>query len=190
MGRQVINEVNHLFFVYFVYTGIKVRIIKHSKRWEIKDMQYIVQSIATVYNNRQMIKDDYWGEIISTIELADHIQETSLKGIGDFSHLEIIFYFDKVTDDHIQYEARHPRNYQNYPEVGIFAQRGKNRPNKLGSTIVELLEVKPRALIVQGLDAIDGTPILDIKPVMKEFLPKKDVQQPAWSIDLMRAYWG
>lgn len=64
-------------------------------------MQYIVQSIATVYNNRQMIKDDYWGEIISTIELADHIQEASLKGIGDFSHLEIIFYFDKVTDDQI-----------------------------------------------------------------------------------------
>lgn len=190
MGRQVINEVNHLFFVYFVYTGIKVRIIKHSKRWEVKNMQYTVQSIATVYNNRQMIKDDHWGEIISTIELADHIQEASLKGIGDFSHLEIIFYFDKVTDDHIQYEARHPRNYQNYPEVGIFAQRGKNRPNKLGSTIVELLEVKPRALIVQGLDAIDGTPILDIKPVMKEFLPKKNVQQPAWSIDLMKAYWG
>lgn len=73
-------------------------------------MQYTIQSIATVRNNRQMIKDDHWGEIISTIELADHIQEASLKGIEDFSHLEVIFYFDKVTDDQIQYEARHPRN--------------------------------------------------------------------------------
>jgi len=155
-----------------------------------KGMQFTIQSIATVHNNRQMIQDDHWGEIISTIELADHIHEASLKGIEDFSHLEIIFYFDKVTDDQIQYKARHPRNNQDYPEVGIFAQRGKNRPNKLGSTTVALLEVKPRALIVQGLDAIDGTPILDIKPVMKEFLPKKDVKQPAWSVDLMKAYWG
>ncbi len=156
-----------------------------------KGMQFTIQSIATVHNNRQMIQDDRWGgEIISTIELADHIHEASLKGIEDFSHLEIIFYFDKVTDDQIQYKARHPRNNQDYPEVGIFAQRGKNRPNKLGSTTVALLEVKPRALIVQGLDAIDGTPILDIKPVMKEFLPKKDVKQPAWSVDLMKAYWG
>ncbi|MEC1302763.1 SAM-dependent methyltransferase [Lysinibacillus capsici] len=153
-------------------------------------MQYTIQTIATVRNNRQMLIDDHWGEIISTIELADHIQEASLKGIEDFSHLEIIFYFDKVTDDQIQYEARHPRNNHDYPEVGIFAQRGKNRPNKLGSTIVALLEVKSRGLIVQGLDAIDGTPILDIKPVMKEFLPKEDVKQPAWSIDLMKAYWA
>ena len=52
-----------------------------------------------------------------------------------------------------------------------------------------MLEVKSRGLIVQGLDAIDGTPILDIKPVMKEFLPKEDVKQPSWSIDLMKAYW-
>ncbi|WP_312128317.1 tRNA (N6-threonylcarbamoyladenosine(37)-N6)-methyltransferase TrmO [Lysinibacillus capsici] len=152
-------------------------------------MQYTIQSIATVRNNRQMIKYDHWGEIISTIELADHIQEASLKGIEDFSHLEIIFYFDKVTDDQIQYESRHPRNNHDYPEVGIFAQRGKNRPNKLGITMVELLEVKHRTLIVKGLDAIDGTPIIDIKPVMKEFLPKSTVKQPAWSTDLMKEYW-
>ena len=54
-------------------------------------MQFTIQSIATVHNNRQMIQDDHWGEIISTIELADHIHEASLKGIEDFSHLEIIF---------------------------------------------------------------------------------------------------
>ena len=112
-----------------------------------------------------------------------------MKGIDEFSHLEIIFYFDKVSDDKIQYEARHPRNNTDYPEVGILAQRGKNRPNKLGLTIVELLELKQRTLIVKGLDAIDGTPIIDIKPVMKEFLPKDQVRQPNWSISLMENYW-
>jgi len=152
-------------------------------------MQYSIKPIAFVKNSRKEIEDDHWGSIISTIELAEVINESSLKGIDEFSHLEIIFYFDKVSDDKIQYEARHPRNNTDYPEVGIFAQRGKNRPNKLGLTIVELLELKQRTLIVKGLDAIDGTPIIDIKPVMIEFLPKDKVRQPNWSISLMENYW-
>ena len=152
-------------------------------------MQISIVPIAKVNNNRKAIEDDNWGSVISTIELAENMSESSLKGINEFSHLEIIFYFDKVADNKIQYEARHPRNNQEYPEVGIFAQRGKNRPNKLGVTIVELLESNNKVLIVKGLDAIDGTPIIDIKPVMKEFLPKGEVKQPNWSISLMDSYW-
>ena len=153
-------------------------------------MQYSIQPVAYVNNNRKEIVDDNWGSILSTIELAENINTSSLKGINEFSHLEIIFYFDKVSDPQIPFEARHPRNNQAYPEVGIFAQRGKNRPNKLGVTMVELVDVKERALIVKGLDAIDGTPIIDMKPVMKEFLPKGEVRQPNWSISLMENYWG
>ena len=153
-------------------------------------MQFSIKPVAFVNNTRKEILDDNWGSIISTIELVETINESSLKGIEEFSHLEIIFYFDKVSDDKIQYEARHPRNNKDYPEVGIFAQRGKNRPNKLGVTIVELVDVNKRVLKVKGLDAIDGTPILDIKPVMKEFLPKSEVSQPSWSTSLMENYWG
>lgn len=152
-------------------------------------MQYSIKPIAFVNNTRKDILDDNWGSVISTIELEENINEASLKGINEFSHLEIVFLFDKVSDDKIQYEARHPRNNKDYPEVGIFAQRGKNRPNKLGVTIVELIEQKQRILIVKGLDALDGTPIIDIKPVMKEFLPKDEVSQPEWSISLMKNYW-
>lgn len=152
-------------------------------------MQYNIKPIAAVSNSRKIIEDDNWGEVISTIELTKDMHESSLKGIDDFSHLEIIFYFDKVSEEKIQYEARHPRNNKDYPEVGIFAQRGKNRPNKLGVTVVELLELKDKTLIVKGLDAIDGTPIIDIKPVMKEFLPKGEIKQPKWSTDLMIDYW-
>ncbi|MFJ8458255.1 SAM-dependent methyltransferase [Lysinibacillus xylanilyticus] len=152
-------------------------------------MQYNIKPIAAVSNSRKMIEDDNWGGVISTIELTKDMHESSLKGMDDFSHLEIIFYFDKVSDEKIQYEARHPRNNKDYPEVGIFAQRGKNRPNKIGVTVVELLELKDRTLIVKGLDAIDGTPIIDIKPVMKEFLPKGEIKQPKWSTDLMINYW-
>ena len=155
-----------------------------------KYMQFTIKPIAFVNNSRKEILDDNWGAIISTIELSEDIHEDALKGIYEFSHLEIVFYFDQVSDDKIQYEARHPRNNKEYPQVGIFAQRGKNRPNKLGITVVELIETKPRVLIVKGLDAIDGTPIVDIKPVMKEFLPKGEVLQPDWSTDLMKNYWG
>ena len=98
-------------------------------------MQYSLKPIAFVNNNRKDIEDDNWGSIISIIELAENINESSLTGINEFSHVEIIFYFDKVSDDKIQWEARRPRNNKEYPKVGIFAQRGKNRPNKLGVTI-------------------------------------------------------
>jgi len=77
-----------------------------------------------------------------------------------------------------------------WPLTGIFAQRGKNRPNRLGSTICRLLGIEGARLQVKGLDAIDGTPVLDLKPVMREFLPRGIVVQPAWSEELMKHYWG
>jgi tRNA (Thr-GGU) A37 N-methylase len=63
------------------------------------------------------------------------------------------------------------------------------RPNRLGATVVRILGRSGRVLQVGGLDAIDGTPVLDIKPVMKEFLPREPVTQAAWSSQLMRSYW-
>ncbi len=140
-------------------------------------------------NLRTFPKDDHWGDVISEIKLAEGIHPDALKGIEEFSHLDIIFYFHQVKEEHIQYKARRPRNNKNYPETGIFAQRGKNRPNRLGATVVTLLEKSGSKLVVKGLDAIDGTPVIDIKPVMKEFLPKGQIIQPKWSEDLMKVYW-
>ena len=74
--------------------------------------------------------------------------------------------------------------------MGIFAQRGKNRPNRLGTTTCRLLQVDGTKLNVAGLDAIDGTPVLDIKPVMKEFLPRGALAQPEWATELMASYWN
>ncbi|MGG2092379.1 tRNA (N6-threonylcarbamoyladenosine(37)-N6)-methyltransferase TrmO [Bacillus sp. S13(2024)] len=150
---------------------------------------FSLQPIAFVHNERIAVEDDLWGEIESVIELTDAYKEESLQEIEQFSHIEVIFYFDRVTDDNIQYTARHPRNNEEYPKVGIFAQRGKNRPNKLGATIVKVVRREGKKLVVQGLDAIDGTPILDMKPVMKEFLPREEIKQPDWATDLMKNYW-
>ncbi|MBY0121180.1 SAM-dependent methyltransferase [Bacillus sp. S/N-304-OC-R1] len=146
--------------------------------------------IGYAYNNRTEIEDDYWGKIVSKIVICDTLPEESLYEIESFSHLEIIYYFHKVSEKKIITGARHPRNNPDYPRAGIFAQRGKNRPNQLGLTTVQFIRREGRELYVQGLDCINGTPILDIKPVMKEFLPKETVKQPDWSKELMKNYWS
>ena len=149
-----------------------------------------MSAIATVKNTRKEVEDDNWGEVISIIELDPAaFNEEALFQIESFSHAEIFYYFDRVEDTKIESGARHPRNNQNWPKVGIFAQRGKNRPNRLGATIVKVLKRDGHQLYVQGLDAIDGTPVLDIKPVMKEFLPREEVTQPQWATELMKNYW-
>ena len=145
--------------------------------------------IAFVKNIRAEIQDDHWGDVVSVIELDSAFSEEALFQIESFSHAEIIFYFHLVNDDKIETGARHPRNNQSWPKVGIFAQRGKNRPNRLGVTTVKILKREGRQLFVQGLDAINGTPVLDIKPLIKEFLPREEIRQPVWATDLMKNYW-
>jgi tRNA-Thr(GGU) m(6)t(6)A37 methyltransferase TsaA len=150
---------------------------------------FTIKPIGTVMNHRKDVEDDHWGEVISTIEISQELGEECLDGIDEFSHLEIIYLFHLVTDDKVQFGSRHPRNNLEWPKVGIFAQRGKNRPNKIGATLVKLVRKEGRKLFVAGLDAIDGTPIIDLKPVMKEFLPREEVRQPFWVTELMKNYW-
>ena len=142
-----------------------------------------------VRNSRREIEDDNWGDVISILELDPSMPGDALHGLEDFSHAEILYYFHLVPDSKIETGARHPRNNTDWPKVGILSQRGKNRPNRLGATLVNILRREGRHLEVQGLDAIDGTPILDIKPVMQEFLPRGEVHQPEWATELMKQYW-
>ncbi len=148
-----------------------------------------ITPIGYVRNGRKTLEDDYWGGIVSQIELADGIPEDSLEGIDSYSHLEIVFYFHKADQSKIVLGREHPRENTDWPKVGIFAQRKKGRPNLVGTTIVNLVKRQGRVLHVTNLDAIDGTPVIDIKPVFKEFLPKGEVSQPEWSRELMKNYW-
>jgi tRNA (adenine37-N6)-methyltransferase len=113
----------------------------------------------------------------------------ALLGLEDFSPAEIIFYLDRIPESAIERGALHPRGNPNWPRVGIFAQRAKKRPNRLGATIVRILGHEGRTLRIAGLDAIDGTTVLDIKPVMAGFLPRGEFHQPTWATELMREYW-
>ncbi len=145
--------------------------------------------IGYVTSPRTDLADDGWASVEATIELDAGFGPESLDGLDAFSHAEILFHFHRVREDQVVRGLRHPRGNTAWPEVGIFAQRGKDRPNRLGSTIVAIVSRQGRTLRVRGLDAADGTPVLDIKPVMKEFLPKTDIRQPAWASELMRGYW-
>ncbi len=149
----------------------------------------MVEPVAVVRSPRWAADDDNWGAVESTIELHDTMPDESLAGLDAFSHAEIVFVFDQLAPSAVVTGARHPRNNAAWPRVGIFAQRARARPNRLGSTIVEIVACEGRTLRVRGLDAIDGTPVLDIKPVMAEFLPRTPVRQPGWSHELMKDYW-
>ncbi|MCX6315837.1 MAG: SAM-dependent methyltransferase [Bacteroidetes bacterium] len=151
-------------------------------------MDITLQPLAFVTNNRKDITDDYWGRVISEIQLADHIPTAALEGIEAFSHLEIIFHFNQAEKKDMVFSG-HPRGNPAWPVTGIFAMRKKDRPNALGLTVVELIKREGNKLWVRNLDAIDGTPVLDIKPVMKEFLPAGEIRQPDWSSELMQQYW-
>jgi tRNA (Thr-GGU) A37 N-methylase len=145
--------------------------------------------IAQVRGAREDVEDDFWGGAESRLELTDVVEESALEGIEAFSHVEVIFVFDRVEDAKIVRGARHPRNNPAWPLAGILAQRAKNRPNRLGSTICRVVRRAGRALVVRELDAVEGTPVVDIKPVLREFLPREDVRQPVWATELMRDYW-
>lgn len=149
-----------------------------------------VKAIGFVEATRADAIDDFWGGEQACIALSDRFTADALQGLSDFSHVEVLFLFHKVDPDKVVTGARHPRNNEQWPKAGIFAQRGKNRPNRIGSTICRLLRVEGTRLYVAELDAIDGTPVLDIKPVMAEFLPRGEVRQPAWSHELMQEYWN
>ena len=148
-----------------------------------------ISPIALVCNTRLTPDDDDWGGLVSEIRLDPALPEESLAGLDSFSHAEIIFQFHLVGEKQIVMGARHPRKNPAWPKVGIFAQRARLRPNRLGLTVVRILRREGRSLFVEGLDAIDGTTVLDIKPIMQEFLPRGPIRQPDWSHELMKDYW-
>lgn len=134
--------------------------------------------------------DDRWGGVLSSIELDPaRFTEEAVAGLDAFSHLEVIYYFHRVQPEEIERGARHPRDRTDWPRVGIFAQRGKGRPNRLGVSRCRLVCVDGLRLTVEGLDAVDGTPVLDLKPYMAEFGPRGEVRQPEWSREVMQHYY-
>jgi tRNA-Thr(GGU) m(6)t(6)A37 methyltransferase TsaA len=156
---------------------------------EAADGAYTFRPIGNVRGGRAEPIDDGWGAVTATIALNPEFGPEALAGLDGFSHVEVVFLFHRVAESAVVAGARHPRGRTDWPKVGIFAQRGKDRPNRIGVTVCRLLVVEGTTLKVVGLDAIDGTPVLDVKPVMRGFLPRGDVREPQWVRALMADYW-
>ncbi|MFG2997472.1 SAM-dependent methyltransferase [Streptomyces sp. NPDC048340] len=149
-----------------------------------------MEPVGVVVGGRAEAVDDDWGRETAAIRLdGERFGPEALYGLADFSHVEVVYHFDRVPVEKIETGAGHPRGNQDWPLVGIFAQRGKNRPNRLGVSRCRILKVDGLEVHVEGLDAVDGTPVLDLKPYMTEFGPRGELHQPQWSTELMRDYY-
>jgi tRNA (adenine37-N6)-methyltransferase len=149
-----------------------------------------MEPIGIVRGGRADPTDDHWGAVESTIELdGARLGADATAGLVEFSHIEVVFVFHLVGAGDITRGVRHPRGRTEWPAVGILSQRAKGRPNRLGVSVCELVAVDDLRLGVKGLDAVDGTPVLDVKPYIAAFGPRGPVRQPAWVEELMRDYW-
>jgi tRNA-Thr(GGU) m(6)t(6)A37 methyltransferase TsaA len=152
---------------------------------------FAVAPVGAVVGGRGEVRDDDWDAERAIVRLdAERFGLEAVAGLDAFSHLEVVYLFDRVDPAGVETGARHPRGNPDWPRVGIFAQRAKDRPNRLGVSRCVLERVEGLDLHVVGLDAVDGTPVLDVKPYMSEFDARGPVRQPAWSRELMAGYWG
>jgi tRNA-Thr(GGU) m(6)t(6)A37 methyltransferase TsaA len=132
--------------------------------------------------------DEHWGDVLSEIHLDDALAP-GLRGLEQFSHIIVIFLMHQSTFDPDAHLVRRPQGRTDMPELGIFAQRAKHRPNPIGVTAVELIAVEGHVIRVRGLDAIDGTPVLDIKPYFPAFDRVAHPVVPEWVDRLMGGYF-
>ncbi len=151
---------------------------------------FTMEPIGWVSSPRTEPIDDDWGAVVARVHLDEsRFTADSLRGLEEFSHIDVVYVFDQVAPESFEAGARRPRGNPDWPEVGVFAQRNKRRPNRIGVSTCDLVAVEGAVLTVRGLDAIDGTPVLDLKPYMTEFAPRTEIRQPRWSRELMSGYW-
>jgi tRNA-Thr(GGU) m(6)t(6)A37 methyltransferase TsaA len=121
-------------------------------------------------------------EIVADI-IIDEKYVPALKGIENYSHIIILFWMNRISASNREILKVHPRGREDMPLVGVFATRSKARPNPIGLAVVELVEKEHNILKVRGLDAFNGTPVLDVKPY--DFYDvKQDIQVPEWWLKL------
>ncbi len=129
-----------------------------------------------------------WGQVTAEIVINPELAD-GLKGIEDWSHVIVIFVMHEVDFNPEQHLVHRPAGREDMPEVGVFAQRSRSRPNRIGITAVRVTGVEGNVLKVKGLDAIDGTPVLDIKPYAPVYDGAQDPEVPIWFFRLMQDYF-
>ena len=139
--------------------------------------------IGRVVNDIEYPSHVKWETITSEVVIVPKLVE-ALDGIDGFSHAVIIFYLHKVGEERRSRLKVHPQGRKEMPLVGVFATRSPVRPNPIGITAVKLLGHQENVLKVLGLDAYDGTPVLDVKPYLRRDDLLKEATMPDWLLRL------
>ncbi|WP_420036140.1 SAM-dependent methyltransferase [Streptomyces sp. cg28] len=150
---------------------------------------YQVETIATVVGGHTRVQDDYQGGVESVIRLNDAYPLETLQGIEEFSHLVVTWRFHLAGPEDVQLHARSPRGNPRWPATGTFVHRNHRRPNQLATSYPRLLKVAGRDLRVTDLDAVDGTPIIDLAPYFEQMGPQGPIRQPVWPGEMLADYW-
>ena len=145
--------------------------------------------LGVVVGGRLENVDDGWGDVEARIAMGDHVPDGALAGLEAFSHLEVVVLLDQATDPGGTETRRHPRGIEDLPLVGVLAQRHKDRLGRIGLSRCELVAVDQRSVTVRGLDAIAGTPVIDLKPWFTAFGPRGQVREPDWVSVVTRDYF-
>jgi tRNA (adenine37-N6)-methyltransferase len=148
-----------------------------------------IQPIATIKNDiRTSTTDADWGKVISEIHFDEQLAP-GLQGLSDWSHVIVIFSMHETRFKADTDLVQRPRGLADMPEIGIFAQRTQQRPNTIGVSAVKIVDVQANVVRVKGLDAINGTPVLDIKPYAPIYDSASEPLVPGWFIRLMQGYF-
>ena len=147
-----------------------------------------IEPIGTVHCPVTQMSQGNWAQVVSEIHL-DPALAGGLQGLEGFSHVLVVFWLDQIAAFDPQKQLlRKPRGMEDMHELGVFAQRTKYRPNPIGVTAVELVGIRDHVVSVRGLDALEGTPVLDMKPYIDAF-DRKDVTMPSWVAHVMEGYF-
>lgn len=142
-------------------------------------MEINLTPIGFVKNNITEPKREGGEAFISEIIIKEDLKE-ALHRLDEFSHIIVIYWMHKLSPSQRSVIKVHPKGNQALPLVGVFACRSPARPNPLGITTVKLLARRDNILKVAGLDAVDGTPVLDIKPYIPDYDSNSEIKTPDW----------
>jgi tRNA (Thr-GGU) A37 N-methylase len=157
----------------------------------LAEQSFQVEPVAHVVGGRVEPTDDFWGGVRSIIRIDDsRFGAEATRGLEAFSHLEVVFRFHLTDPSDLDFGARRARDNPDWPEVGIFGHRNMRRLNWLGVSRCRLVKVDGLDLHVEELDAVEGTPVLDIKPWFTEFGPRGAVRQAPWSVEMLGRYFA
>ncbi len=144
-----------------------------------KSEEILIHPIGVIKNSITDKEHHGWKNISSNIFVREKYI-TSLDGLGGFSHIIVLFWMHQITPEERATRRARPLRSSGIPELGIFAWHSSRRPNPVGMSIVPLQGINGNKVTVQGLDAIDGTPVLDLRPYVESYYHVDNYQEPLW----------